>query len=235
METWKVRIGKFLFKWRSFTQLPWIMVALIFFKPYYPSFSLQLEPFLTFAGIMITLFGEILRLWAHLYASEGTSGRENYLRADSLNIDGPYGIVRNPLYLGNFHIVGGLLIVFSNIIVFLIGIAFLIFQYSFIVHAEENYLKDKFGKEWISYKNSVPKFFPKIKNLKIAGSNRKNSLTKVIFKETDTIFNILTMLFLIILLKINHLKGLSTKEIIHAFLFYSPLLLLYVFLKIFKK
>ncbi len=235
METWKVRLGNFLFKWRSFTQLPWIIVVLIFLKPYYPSFSLQLEPFLTIAGIIITLFGEILRIWTHLYASEGTSGRENYLRADSLNREGPYGFVRNPLYLGNFHIVGGLLIVFSNIIAFLIGIAFLIFQYSFIVLAEENYLKDKFGKEWLDYKNSTPKFFPRIKNLKTVGSNRKNSLSRIIFKETDTIFNILTMLFLILLLKIHYLKGLSTKEIIHAFLFYFPILLLYLFLKILKK
>lgn len=235
METWKVRVGKFLFKWRSFTQLPWIIVALIFLKPYYPPFSLHLEPFLTIAGIMITLYGEMLRVWAHLYASEGTSGREIFLRADSLNREGPYRFVRNPLYLGNFHIIGGLLIVFSNIIAFLIGIAFLIFQYSFIILAEENYLKDKFGEEWLNYKKKVPKFFPKIKNLRIAGSQRKNTLAKVIFREMDTIFNILTMLFLIILLKINHLKGLSTKEIAHAFLFYSPLLLLYMFLKILKK
>lgn len=235
MENWKLKAGKFLFKWRSFTQLPWIIFTLIFLKPYHPSFSLHLEPFLTIAGMMITLCGEILRVWAHLYASEGTSGRETFLRADSLNREGPYRFVRNPLYLGNFHIIGGLLIVFSNIIAFLIGIVFLIFQYYFIVLAEENYLEGKFGEEWLNYKKNVPKFFPKIKNLKNTGTERKNTLAKVIFREMDTIFNILTMLFLIILIKINHLKGLSIKEITHAFLLYSPLFLIYVFLKILKK
>ncbi len=234
METWKVRVGKFLFKWRSFTQLPWIIIVLIFLKPYYPYSTLEIEPFLTITGLLITFSGELLRIWTHLYASEGTSGRENYLRAESLNKDGPYRFVRNPLYLGNFFIVGGLLIIFSNLIAFLIGISFLIFQYFFIVLTEENYLKSKFGEEWIEYRNNVPRFIPRIKGLKISEARRKNSLSGVLTKEIDTIFNTLTMLFIILLLKINSLASLSRKGLLLALALYSPILFFYITLKIIK-
>lgn len=234
MEKWKLRLGKFLFKWRSFTQLPWIIPVMIFLHPYYPYFLSQIEPFLTLSGIMLTLYGELLRLWTHLYAYPGTSGRESYLKAESLNKEGPYRFVRNPLYVGNFLIVGGLLIIFSNIVAFTIGIAFLIFQYSFIVLAEEDYLKNKFGEEWINYSKNVPRFIPKIKGFKISGSERKNIVSKVIIKELDTIFNIFTMLFIVFLLKINYLKSLSVKELTNALLLYLPILLIYILLKIIK-
>ncbi len=234
MENWKVRLGRFLFKWRSFTQLPWIIIVLIFLRPYYPYFTMGSEPFITVVGLIIILSGELLRIWTHLYASEGTSGREKYLRAESLNKDGPYRFVRNPIYLGNFFIVGGLLVVFSNLIVFIIGISFLIFQYSFIVLAEENYLKGKFGDEWIEYKNSVHRFIPKIRNWEFSQSIRKNLLSKVLIKEIDTIFNTLTMLFIILLLKINYLASLKKKEIFMSLALFSPILFFYIFIKIKK-
>jgi protein-S-isoprenylcysteine O-methyltransferase Ste14 len=233
MENWKVKLGNFLFKWRSFTQLPWIVIVLIFLKPYYPVFTIKGEPFLTILGFLLAFSGEMLRIWTHLYALPGTSGRENYLRADFLNQDGPYRFVRNPLYLGNFLIVGGLLIVFSNILALFIGISFLIFQYSFIVLAEEKYLKEKFGNEWLEYKEKVPRFFPK-KFFKIQPNQRKNSLSKVLIKEVDTIFNIFTMLFIILLLKINHLFRLSLKEVFPFLLFYSSILIIYIFFKVVK-
>lgn len=232
MSPWKIKLGEFLFKWRSFTQLPWIIIVLIFLKPYYPPITANIEPFITISGVLISFLGEILRIWTHLYASPGTSGRENYLRAESLNKEGPYRFVRNPLYLGNFLIVGGLLIVFSNLIAFVLGALFLAFQYSFIVLAEENYLKNKFGNEWLEYKNSVPRFLPKIKGLKFSSSLRKNTLLTVLIKEQDTIFNLLTVLFIIYLLKINTLSSLSKRGILYFLLLYSPIILIYIILKI---
>ncbi|MCM8818942.1 MAG: isoprenylcysteine carboxylmethyltransferase family protein [Candidatus Omnitrophica bacterium] len=231
MEKWQVRLGKFLFKWRSFTPIPCIIIALLLFHPYYPHFLSQFEPFLTLIGIIFTLFGELLRVWTHLYASEGTSGRESYLKAESLNKEGPYSLLRNPLYSGNFLIVGGILIIFSNIFAFIIGLGFLIFQYTFIVLAEEEYLKNKFGEEWINYSKSVPRFIPKIKGFKFLESKRKNTISKAVFKELDTIFNIITMLFITLLLKINYLKSMGTKYLTEAFLLYLPILLVYIILK----
>ncbi|MGQ9619133.1 MAG: methyltransferase family protein [Candidatus Aminicenantia bacterium] len=231
MENWKVQVGNFLFKWRSFTQLPWIVLVIIFLKPFYPRTIIEIEPFLTISGILITLFGEILRIWTHLYAMEGTSGRESFMRADSLNTDGPYKIIRNPLYSGNFLIVGGLLIVFSNVIAFVIGISFLIFQYSFIVIAEENYLAGKFGEKWIEYKKQIPQFIPKIKNFKKETVERRNSIKKVLLKEMDTIFNVFTALFVIFLIKLHNISPLSKKAILQSLILYALFLIFYLILK----
>ncbi len=231
MKSWKLKLGNFLFRWRSFTQLPWIILVILFLKPFYPNFILDFEPYLTILGIILAFLGEIIRIWTHLYAEEGTSGRENFMKADSLNKEGPYAIVRNPLYLGNFLIVGGLLIVFSNILAFAIGISFLIFQYSFIVIAEENYLESKFQDEWRDYKKDVHRFLPNLKNIRKIGSNRKKSLFKVLIKELDTIFNLLTMLLIILLLKISYAYGLNMKILYFTTILYLPFVLFYIVLK----
>ncbi len=231
MKSWKTELGNFLFRWRSFTQLPWIILVILFLKPFCPNFILDFEPYVSISGIILAFLGEILRFWTHLCAKEGTSGRESFMKADSLNKEGPYAIVRNPLYLGNFLIVGGLLIVFSNILAFAIGISFLIFQYYFIVTAEESYLENKFQDEWRDYKKDVPRFLPNLKNISKIGSNRKKSLLKVLIKESDTIFNFLTMLLIILLLKISYAYGLNMKTLYFTTILYLPFVLFYILLK----
>jgi protein-S-isoprenylcysteine O-methyltransferase Ste14 len=53
--------------------------------------------------LFVSFFGFFIRCYTIGYVPEGTSGRnEKNQKADSLNTDGIYSLMRNPLYFGNF-------------------------------------------------------------------------------------------------------------------------------------
>jgi protein-S-isoprenylcysteine O-methyltransferase Ste14 len=229
MVDWKLKIGNFLFKHRSFTPVPLIILVFIIFRP------IDLEDkniTINLVGLLISLLGETVRIIVVGYAHKGTSGRESYLRADSLNISGIYSIVRNPLYIGNFFIYTGLVIVFSNIFAGLTFVIFLILQYYFVILAEENFLKEKYGLEYEIYCQKVKRIIPTFRGYK------KNqipfNLKKVIFKENDSVFNMVVMYLLVLLYKEKVFAG----TIRDPFLYIIPgviLIIGYIIVKIVKK
>lgn len=119
---WKVKLGRFLFKYRGFTLIPFILLMFLVFKPYDCK---DWNTVVNLVGLFIAFLGQVVRAFTIGYTKPGTSGRENYLRADHLNMDGIYSLVRNPLYLGNFLIYNGLLFVFFN------GYVLILFQVIF--------------------------------------------------------------------------------------------------------
>ena len=147
-----MELNRFFFKYRSYTPIPLIVVVLILAKPSWTSFM---------AGFVLVLLGEGLRFWGVAYAGSATrtTGRAG---GERLITDGPFGYVRNPLYLGNFLMSSGFLIMswawmpwMAFIFVLLFGI-----QYSFIIHHEEEYLSKKFGKEYANYKRCIRRWIP---------------------------------------------------------------------------
>ena len=93
----KVRIGEWFFKYRDYTPIP-LIIALLFVN----------DPtvFSATIGLLAVVFGELFRIYTVAFI--GTVSRT---RSDStgqkLVTNGPFGIVRNPLYVGNFFIVLG--------------------------------------------------------------------------------------------------------------------------------
>jgi protein-S-isoprenylcysteine O-methyltransferase Ste14 len=87
---------------------------------------------------------------------------------------GIYRFIRHPLYLGIIIAVTGTALVvfqryFRNILVFLIYLIGMIFTFVFIFVSskkETEFLKEKFGEDFINYVNQVPSFFPVIKRSK---------------------------------------------------------------------
>lgn len=229
MSNLKIKVGNFLFKHRSFTPIPLIIVVFIIFKP------INLDEkniILNLGGFLISLLGETIRIIAVGFSFTGTSGRETFLRADALNTTGIYAIVRNPLYIGNFFMFTGIVIVFSNVFAVLVFALFLILQYYFIILSEENFLTKKYGESYETYCSQVRRILPTFKNYK--GNQNPFSLKKVIFKENDSIFNMLMMLLLVLLYKERIFSG----QIFQPILYIIPggiLVTLYVMIKIIKK
>lgn len=190
MEKWPLRLGEFLFKFRTFTPLPLILLTFIFFKPLSPS------PLWTLLGVAIAFMGEGLRVVSVGFADSGTSGRENFLKADSLNTTGLYSLTRNPLYWGNALIFAGLLVVFANPWAPALFVVFLFLQYHFIVLAEESYLQATHGPAFGEYCRRVSRWLPRF-NSWVAPSAPFN-WRKVLFKENNSCFNLLLALLLIV-------------------------------------
>ena len=226
---WKLKIGNFLFRFRSFTPVPLIIVVFVFFRP---EINPAMNNVLIISGLLVMFSGELIRIISVGFSFTGTSGRESFLRADNLNVSGIYSVIRNPLYIGNLLIYTGLLIAYSNIYALIFFDLLLIVQYYFIVLAEENFLKETYGDEYLSYKKIVKSILPRFGNYK-KPENKFNKL-KVIFKENDSIFNALVIFGIIELYK----GYISTGGIVHGksySVYFGVLIISYIIIKILKK
>jgi protein-S-isoprenylcysteine O-methyltransferase Ste14 len=226
MQTWSLRIGKFLFKYRSFTPLPLILLTFLFFEPASPA------PVWTLIGLAAAFLGEGIRALSVGYSGSGTSGRESYLKAESLNTTGLYSLVRNPLYWGNGLIFAGLLTVYAQPLALAVFIAFLFLQYHFIVLAEESFLRQGYGPAYEEYCGRVRRWLPHLRGY--IAPVRPFSWRKVFFKENDSCFNLLLAALLILAWKEKHFSG----TIRHPEFFIGAglaLIVFYAWVKVLKK
>jgi hypothetical protein len=166
------------------------------------------------------------------YAGSGTSGRENFLKAESLNTTGLYSLVRNPLYWGNGFIFAGLLTVYAQPTALVLFIIFLFLQYHFIVLAEEQFLSQQHGQAYSDYCGRVNRWLPRFGGYQ--PPRQPFAFKKVFFKENDSCFNLLVATGLILAWKENHFSGKMSSPLFFAG---AALLLvfLYAWVKILKK
>ena len=73
-------------------------------------------------------------------------------------------MLRHPLYLGNYLIwIGIASYVFSFLFIIIISLVFWLY-YERIMFAEERFLENKFGDEYLNWSNKIPAFIPRISN-----------------------------------------------------------------------
>lgn len=160
-----VATGNMLFRWRGFIPLCFIAIIIPAFHGFrYPNDSRT--AYMAFWGICvgISCVGVLLRAYTVGYAAHGTSGRntkEGQI-AETLNTTGIYSIVRNPLYLGNFIIMLGQVILLRSAWCVLVYILSFWLYYERIIMAEERFLKKKFGAAYEAYTRFTPAFLPKL-------------------------------------------------------------------------
>jgi len=105
-------------------------------------------------GLILVVLGAFGRLWASMYVS-GYKNRD-------LVTQGPYSVVRNPLYL--FSFIGATGIAFSSgslLIVAMIVVAF-VFYYRLVVAREEADLASNHAASFTQYSMSTPRFIPRL-------------------------------------------------------------------------
>jgi protein-S-isoprenylcysteine O-methyltransferase Ste14 len=114
------------------------------------------------AAIFVSLLGLAIRVYAVGYSGRNTSGRntDQGQVADMLNTKGLYSITRNPLYAGNYFMWLGIAMLTGNL--WFIGFFSLIFwiYYERIVFAEEEFLREKFGDQYLHWTATTPIFLP---------------------------------------------------------------------------
>ena len=158
------REGEFLFRWRSYLPLlllPFLAAALVEAADILRGTG-EFWHHLAFAGaISISLAGLALRAVTIGHAPAGTSGRNTHGQvAEVLNTTGLYSVVRNPLYLGNFLMILG--VVLATEVWWLVAIVSLAFWISIerIIAAEERYLASRFGDSYRAWAERTPVFWP---------------------------------------------------------------------------
>ena len=151
------RAGRLLFRWRSFTPVPLVLLAVpLLWRSRGPASPLWLA-----SGLLLCVLGQALRAWVLGQVPDGTSGQNEKLIATQLNTRGPYARTRNPLYLGNFAITAGLCLVAHDALLLALVAALFGLQYRAIIAAEEDFLRTQFGAEFDAYCARVPRFWPR--------------------------------------------------------------------------
>lgn len=148
-----------IFRYRGWLFIPSGIVMLTLSKPTLPSLVL---------GLFVSLFiGEGIRIWAVRFSGETT--RDKDVKAENLITAGPYAHMRNPLYLGNmiswlgFSLAacGATPFWATGVILLTVFLSFAVI-YGNIVPLEEDYLHHNFGDSYAIYKNSVPRWIPRL-------------------------------------------------------------------------
>jgi protein-S-isoprenylcysteine O-methyltransferase Ste14 len=75
---------------------------------------------------------------------------------------GPYGIVRNPIYLGMFGLLLATGLAVSRWQALLAGIPLFLIGNQLRIRSEEKLLREAFGEKFAEYARRVPAFFPRI-------------------------------------------------------------------------
>ncbi len=103
-------------------------------------------------ALAVSLFGEAIQLWCF------ASLQKNQVLA----ANGPYALVRNPMYLGRYFLLLGMLLLVGS--GWLLA-AFTIVYYFYMVNRvrrEEALLAPTFGEAYARYCSAVPRFLPRL-------------------------------------------------------------------------
>ena len=134
-----------------------IIIPIFFFKFLYPKWTKETLDELTDAvGIGMILFGFLFRIAARGYKAE--------IRFDNkgLSTAGPYGLLRHPMYFGTFLIASGIILTLFKWWIFLPMLIIFLLIYIPQIRREEDKLSKRFGKDYQTYCERVPKYLPNI-------------------------------------------------------------------------
>jgi protein-S-isoprenylcysteine O-methyltransferase Ste14 len=157
-----LRVGDFLFRWRSYLPLLLIPVAVLSItQARYPVASHAADLAWEFACLSLALAGLALRVWTVGVAARGTSGRNTrQQKATSLNTTGPYSLVRHPLYVANGMIIVSLALFMHGWIAPVAVTVLTIVYYACIAWREEQFLRERFGAAFEEWAARVPAAIP---------------------------------------------------------------------------
>jgi len=110
------------------------------------------------SGYLLLAAGAVGRIWCAAFIA----GRKNSV----LVTEGPYSVVRNPLYFFSFLGFVGVGLAFEMLsLAILLGAIFFLTHWPTIL-SEERRLSGLFGPAFQAYKNAVPRFIPNFKGLR---------------------------------------------------------------------
>ncbi len=154
--------GSFLFRWRSYLPVAMGIPLLVAnLQLTWPFGSHALHSLWELVCLLVSLSGLWVRILVIGHTPAGTSGRNTATQvAAKLNTGGVYSVVRHPLYLGNFLIGFGPMIlplVWWLPVIYILAFAL---YYERIMIAEEDFLRRKFGTRFVRWAVKTPAFIP---------------------------------------------------------------------------
>ncbi|MEY3901828.1 MAG: hypothetical protein RL189_1134 [Pseudomonadota bacterium] len=150
------KLGEILFRLRDYTPIPIIICAILYAQPTLLSLLV---------GGLVALTGELIRTYGVAYI--GTISRTRSYSNGQLVKEGPFALLRNPLYFGNLVLSIGLSLMCNVSWLPPVVVAVFYAQYIPVVAWEERKLTHIFGDAYAQYKVSVPnRWFPSLSRIR---------------------------------------------------------------------
>ena len=200
--------GQWLFRWRSYLPLISVVIFILAIVEFAVSGSGAMAFIDLWICLAVALFGLAIRGFTIGHTPKGTSGRNTKTQvADVLNTTGIYSVVRNPLYVGNYFM--GLGVALYPGLWYLVLIYSFIFwlYYERIIFAEEAFLRDKFGSDYLDWAARTPVFIPRLGQYERA--NLPFSWKNVLRREYNGFF---APIFALLLLELAR-TGITTGDV----------------------
>lgn len=184
------RQGNFLFKYRSYIPLIFLVSAiLVFVIEVKAESSVYDDVFNSYYGyfcLCVTLIGLTIRVYTVGFSPDGTSGRNTANQvADVLNSSGIYSLVRHPLYLGNYLMwLGPSLLTYNIWFVCVFSLTYWLY-YERIMFAEEQFLRNKFSDSYVKWAEKRPAFILSFKHWE--KNKQPFSYKKILKKEKNAL------------------------------------------------
>jgi protein-S-isoprenylcysteine O-methyltransferase Ste14 len=140
---------------------------------------------LVLSGVVLTIGGEVVRLLA--VRQIGAISRTRSERLGPLVASGPFGLVRNPLYIGNILIWCGFAMTARLVWAAPVIAILLLAEYHAIVGWEEQLLEARHGRSYREYAANVPRWMPKLRMM--SDSNGREDVDTATFSWRETLFS----------------------------------------------
>lgn len=201
--------GNFFFKYRNFLFI-FLYAALLIPSPALFTSEFFGEGFYMLPlalGLLITTIGQAVRGATIGMTYVPRDGNQKKVHADQLITEGLFNHCRNPLYVGNIMMLVGLGIMANSLFYLTIFIPAFLFIYQSIVMAEENFLGNKFGRQYSSYCSKVNRWLFNPENIGSTFKEMQFDTKRWMFTEYNIVFIWISGVTLILLMKHPHLTG----------------------------
>jgi protein-S-isoprenylcysteine O-methyltransferase Ste14 len=204
-----VAVGNFFFQYRNYLFPVIFVLAALTFRPSIMFGSPPADRLIAASGVLFVLLGEAVRLVTigFEYIHRGGKGRRVY--AGRLVQGGVFGVVRNPMYIGNMLIAVGMTMYLRSPQGYLVLIPLFLFLYQALIAAEEAYLRHKFGRDYEDYCVKVNRFLPRLGRIPQAFAGMRFDWRRSLRKDLGTIVGLTMGLILIPLWRTYFLYGWS--------------------------
>ncbi len=160
--------GNFLFKHRGGLPVIFLVISLAvwYFTVHNGSgfMNTPYEQAYSYFCLAVSALGILFRVMTTGYSATNTSGRNTRGQlADQVNTLGTYSTVRHPLYVGNFLVWLGIIMMTQNIWFIISFVLLYQLYYERIMFAEEQFMRKKFGDVYLSWAEKTPMFIPRLR------------------------------------------------------------------------
>ncbi|MEX0805336.1 MAG: isoprenylcysteine carboxylmethyltransferase family protein [Candidatus Binatia bacterium] len=202
-----ITAGNFFFRYRN-ALFPLIFVfAALTLRPTIMFGTPLADHLVGASGMVIALLGEAVRFVTIGFEYIHRGGKHGRVYARHLVQGGVFGLVRNPMYVGNALIVIGMTMYLGSPLGYLVLIPFFLFVYQALIAAEEAYLRNTFNGDYDDYCEKVNRFVPRLNRIPQAFSGLRFNWRRSLRKDLGTVVGLTMGLIFIPVLRSYFLYG----------------------------